>query len=66
MIKVICNLGGSEFEFLLKVILIGLYDEIECHIYIDMGVGFFSKTCTIYSAAHICLSKGFFLELLTR
>lgn len=51
----------SEFEFLL-IILIRLYGEILP--YIGVGVGLFNKTCTVYSAAHICLSNGFFLELL--
>lgn len=32
--------------------------------YIGVGVGLFNKTCTVYSAAHISLSNGFFLELL--
>lgn len=32
--------------------------------YIGVGVGLFNKTGTVYSAAHICLSNGFFLELL--
>lgn len=27
-------------------------------------MGLFNKTCTVYSAAHIYLSNGFFLELL--
>lgn len=61
MKKVICNFGESEFEFLL-IILIGLCGEIVP--YIGVGVGLFNKTCTVYSAAHICLSNGFFLELL--
>lgn len=25
---------------------------------------FFNKTCTVYSAAYICISNGFFLDLL--
>lgn len=33
------------------------------HIY-RCGVGLLNKICTIYSAAHIYLSNGFFLELL--
>lgn len=32
--------------------------------YIGVGVGLLNKTCTVYPAAHICLSNGFFLELL--
>lgn len=65
--KGIYNLGGSELEFLL-VILIEPYDERELctyiHTYLYMcGVDMFHKTSTVYSVSNVCHSNGF-LELL--